>query len=343
MTLFPPDYTTRLAVKFPHRTSHREAIHGYLVASPVVERRARRMPRCKRARANPLPQQTNTPDRAVRAGRLERHHGAHHRAENRRECWANSHHRQSRRRQRHYRHRPRGQGCARRLYAADDEPHVGGEPQPVQKAAVRHRERFAAGEPGGVRAADLGGASIAAGEIAQGFHRARKSQSRQIQFRLRRPRHHAASGGRNAEIDGRFANDARAVQRRRAGVGRSGGRPVAIDAGEYSQHVAAREIGQVARAGVEWAETLFIGTRRAHARRSGIEGLRNRRLERIVSARGHDECDRVAAAHRNRESAGGRGHQRTFVGHGRGGRGQHAGGIQRFRESRDQKMGAGGA
>ena len=61
-------------------------------------------------------------------------------------------------------------------------------------------------------------ASVGAGHIAQGVHRLRQGESRQVQLRLSRPGHVAADDDGALQADDRHRPGARAVQGRRAGA-----------------------------------------------------------------------------------------------------------------------------
>ena len=145
----------------------------------MLSRRCRRDRSCGgfgrrvRAAVGALSRGADTARRRRAAGRQRRHARARAGEAARDAAAASDRDRQPRRRERHPRLRHRREGAAGRLHAAQHGVPARGEPEPLQIAAVRHREGFRADhqlrERRGLPARDQ---SVGAGEIGEGADRA---------------------------------------------------------------------------------------------------------------------------------------------------------------------------
>ena len=140
-----------------------------------------------------LSRQADQDDRAVPAGRPDRHHGAADRPVDVGKPRPAGHRREPPRRGLHHRLQGRGRGRPRRLHAAVRLVRLArrraralSEPRRRSAQAFRHGRHHVA------PAAHHGGRPGRAGEDGRGIRRLRQSQSRQAQLR-RGPRHAAAS------------------------------------------------------------------------------------------------------------------------------------------------------
>ena len=155
---------------------------------------------------------------AVRRRRHVRRHGPHHRGAHERAPGPAGRGREHHRRGRHHRRDPRHQRRARRLHdPARLDRHARLQPDDLQEAPLRRRQRFHAGHAV-LRAAD--GARSAQGPSRQhhsGVRRASEGERRQDAIRLGRRRLDHASRLRAAQLDDRRRGHARSLSRLGAG------------------------------------------------------------------------------------------------------------------------------
>ena len=95
----------------------------------------------------------------------------------------------------------------------------------VMQKLVRSDQGFRPDQRVRLAAADIGGASVAAGDQSQGIHRDGEVEGGRMGLRLLRRRHLAAPRGRDVQVDGRRRPGARALQGQRRGDERVSGRP----------------------------------------------------------------------------------------------------------------------
>ena len=157
--------------------------------------------------------------------------------------------RQPGRRGRNHRYRDRGEGAARRLYAAVCIQHGGHQRcRRGQEASVRSREGSCPDRRGGIRAVHDRGAPDGQGGDAGRFHRAGAREAEEHELRHGRGGHHHPLGHGALRRRGQGGTAARPVQRRWRGAARSRGRQAAGPAADRRSGDAARAHRQSSRA-----------------------------------------------------------------------------------------------
>ena len=158
-----------------------------------------------------FPEQADQADRAVSAGRPERHHRARGRAAHVRDSQAAAGDRQSRRTGRRTRNRCGREGRTRWLYHRYRQREFAGHQPDDGQGRLRRPQGFCAGDAGDDSAGNAGGGDQRSRQEHGRAGRARQGAARKTQFCLRRYRRPAASGGRIVQADGQDRHRARAL------------------------------------------------------------------------------------------------------------------------------------
>ena len=167
-----------------------------------------------------------------------------------------------------------GEGQARRLHHRDLKRGRARHQPQHGKSRLRYAEGSAAGHAGGDGAGDAGGRDQRSGQEHERTGRARQGAARKTQFRIDRPRQHAASGRRIVQAHRKDRHRARALSRRRARRDRSAG-PAGADGVPRSAGAAAADQDRRAAADRD---------RRARTRADGDGSADHRRSRHAGSA-----------------------------------------------------------
>ena len=236
-----------------------------------------------------------------RRGRHVRRHGPHHRGADERTARPADRGREHHRRRRHHRRQPRRQRRARRLYdpaRLDRHPRL--QPDDLQEAPLRRRQRLHAGHAV-LRAAD--GAGSAQGPARQhhsGVRRAAEGERREDAIRLGRRRLDHASGLFAAQLDDRRQRHPRALSRLGAGGERPDRRADRLPVRQPRRCGAAdhRQAGEGDRGAVEEPLAADAGPRQRP--RAGPDRHGRHHLDRDLPAQGRAAARSSTSSTRSR-------------------------------------------